>query len=306
MSESGTMMRSTDECEMSRSCHSATSSSAACRLPRSTRREAAQLLRLDRVALVRHRARTLLLALAERLFRLAHLGALQMADLERERLDARSDRRARVQHLGVTVAREHLGRGHRLQPEVLAHVALDRRIDVRVRADRARELADRDRAPGPAPAVRDRGEPACAQSASLAPNVVGSAWMPCVRPTIGVSRNSRARLAIGVLELGRGAGDQVERPRHLQRERGVDDVARRQAVVHPRPGRRADVFLHDVDERGDVVVGDPLALVDRGDVEAGALRARLARRRRERRRAGPTPRPRAPRPRATRRSAPRR
>ena len=31
------MMRSTDECEMSRSCHSATSSSAAWRLPRSTR-----------------------------------------------------------------------------------------------------------------------------------------------------------------------------------------------------------------------------------------------------------------------------
>ena len=31
------MTRSTDECEMSRSCHSATSSSAACRLPRSTR-----------------------------------------------------------------------------------------------------------------------------------------------------------------------------------------------------------------------------------------------------------------------------
>ena len=31
------MMRSTDECEMSRSCHNATFSRPACRLPRSTR-----------------------------------------------------------------------------------------------------------------------------------------------------------------------------------------------------------------------------------------------------------------------------
>ena len=57
------MTRSTDECEMSRSCHSATSSNAACRLPRSTRASPRQLLRLHRVPLVRHRARALLLAL---------------------------------------------------------------------------------------------------------------------------------------------------------------------------------------------------------------------------------------------------
>ena len=99
------MMRSTDECEMSRSCHSATSSSAACRLPRSTRASPRELLRLHRVALVRHRARALLLALAERLLGLAHLGALQVPDLERERLDRRAERRARVQHFGVAVAR---------------------------------------------------------------------------------------------------------------------------------------------------------------------------------------------------------
>ena len=59
--------------------------------------------------------------------------------------------------------------------------------------------------------------------------------------------------------------------RHLQRERGVDDVARREPVVHPRARRRPDLLLHDVDERGDVVIGDLLALVDRVDVETGAL-----------------------------------
>ena len=48
--------------------------------------EAAQLLGLHRIALVRHRARTLLRALAEGFLDLAHLGALEMADLERERL----------------------------------------------------------------------------------------------------------------------------------------------------------------------------------------------------------------------------
>ena len=55
--------------------------------------------------------------------------------------------------------------------------------------------------------------------------------------------------------------------------------------MHPRARRLADALLHDVDERGDVVIGDLLALVDRGDVEAGALADRTRRRRRERHRA---------------------
>jgi len=79
---------------------------------------------------------------------LAYLGALEVPDLERERLDGRADRRARIHHLRVAVARQHLGRGNRLQAEVLADVALNRGVDVRVRAHRARELADRDRRPG--------------------------------------------------------------------------------------------------------------------------------------------------------------
>ena len=54
-------------------------------------------------------------------------------------------------------------------------------------------------------------------------------------------------------------------------ERGVDHVARREAVVHPRALGLADALLHHVDERGDVVLGDELALLDRVDVEAGPL-----------------------------------
>ena len=178
---------------MSRSCQSATSSSAGLQVAAQHARQPAELLALHRVALVRHRARALLLPARNGSSTSRDLGALQVADLERERLDARADRRARVQQLGVTVAREHLGRGHRREPERRAHVLLDARIDVGVGADRARELADRDRV-ARARTRRSMSRRTCsAQSASLTPNVVGSAWMPCVRPTIGVSRNSCAR-----------------------------------------------------------------------------------------------------------------
>ena len=107
--------------------------------------------------------------------------------------------------------------GTGVRPSVLAHVALDRGIDVGVRADRARQLADRDRVARPARS-RSRSRRTCsAQSASLAPNVVGSAWMPWVRPTIGVSRNSRARVAIAASSAAAAPSMQVDGPRQLQR-----------------------------------------------------------------------------------------
>jgi hypothetical protein len=106
-------------------------------------RQPAELLRLDRVALVRHRARALLLALAEGLLGLAHLGALQVPDLERERLDrAPTDAHAYSTRRGDR-AREHLRRGTG-RARAFADVLLDERIDVGERADRARQLADRD------------------------------------------------------------------------------------------------------------------------------------------------------------------
>ena len=84
----------------------------------------------------------------------------------------------------------------------------------------------------------------------------------------------------GVLERGRGREDAVERTRHLERQGSVDDVARREAVVHPRRGGHAHTFLYDVDELGVVVVRHLLAFVDRGDIEAGSFahRARVVRR----------------------------
>ena len=110
-----------------------------------------------------------------------------------------------------------------------------------------------------------------AQSASFTPNVVGSAWMPWVRPTIGVSRYSWACFVIAASSATAASIEQVGGAGQLQRERGVHDVARGEPVVDPGAFRLTDPVLDDVDERGDVVLGDQLARLDRGDVEAGAL-----------------------------------
>src|SRR4029453_18573358 len=106
-------------------------------------REARQALGVDRVALVRHRARALL-ARAERLLDLAHLGALEVADLGREALDSGAGERDRSQQLGVAVARDDLGRdvlAPQLQP--LEHARLVAGLVGPVRADRAGGRGDR-------------------------------------------------------------------------------------------------------------------------------------------------------------------
>ena len=145
MKLSGRMTRSTDECEMSRSCQSAMFSNAAWQLPRISARQADDLLAADRVALVRHRRRALL-PLGERLLDLADFGLLQAANLERELLERRGRDRQRRQQLGVPIALNDLRRDRRrLEPETPADIGFDRRRQVRERADRARQLADADR-----------------------------------------------------------------------------------------------------------------------------------------------------------------
>ena len=74
-----------------------------------------------------------------------------------------------------------------LQTELLADVALDARIEMRVRADRAAELADADAFARLRQALLARGRIRRYISASFSPNVIGSAWMPWLRPIIGVN-----------------------------------------------------------------------------------------------------------------------
>ena len=94
---------------MSRSCQSATFSSPTSAAGADDAREPADPLGDDRVALVRHRRRALLPA-PERLLDLAHLGAGEVADLEREPLERGGDERERAEQLGVPVALDDLRR----------------------------------------------------------------------------------------------------------------------------------------------------------------------------------------------------
>ena len=82
----------------------------------------------------------------------------EMADLGREPLDRRGDQRQRHEELGVAVARDHLGRD-RLgrEAELLGDIRLDRRVDVGEGADRARNRAGRDLAARRDEARRGRG-----------------------------------------------------------------------------------------------------------------------------------------------------
>ena len=99
------------------------------RVPAQHAREAADALAHDRVALVRHRARALLLPRAERLLGLADLRALEVADLGREALEPRAGERDRLQQRGVAVARDDL-RGDRLggEHEAGEHARLEVRV----------------------------------------------------------------------------------------------------------------------------------------------------------------------------------
>ena len=126
-------------------------------------REPADALGDDRVPLVRHRRRALLAA-AERLLHLADLGAREVPDLERERVERRGDDRERREQLGVAVALEDLRRGgRRLEAEPLARDPLELGVGRRVGADGAGELADAhplERPRDPLAAARELERPA--------------------------------------------------------------------------------------------------------------------------------------------------
>ena len=233
MKLSGRITRSTDECEMSRSCHSATFSNAAWQLARSEPRQPDDLLAADRIALVRHRRRALL-PLGERLLDLADLGLLQAADLERELLERRGGDGERRQQLRVTIALDHLRRHRgRLEPEPPADVGLDRRRQVREGADRAGELADADRRPGAAHALdvaAELGVPQRqlqAERHRLGVDAVGAADHRR-RPVLDARGRARRRTSAVEVRQNHVAG-----LAHLQRLRGVDDVRRGHAEVQP-------------------------------------------------------------------------
>ena len=116
-----------------------------------------------------------------------------------------------------------------------------------------------------------------ANTSSFRPNVVGSACTPWVRPMHGVCWNSRARRASTRRRRSTPAASIRARVADLERERGVEHVARGEPVVHvARVG--ADLLRERGRERDHVVAH---ALLDLGD--ARRIDRRLRADRRERR-----------------------
>ena len=199
---------------MSRSCQSGTFSSAAMALPRTTR---ARPLSFSPVIGLR------LCGMAELPFCPAEKYSSTSSTSVRwrwrnsvaQRSMLRRDEREDRLELRVPVALDDLrAERRRLQAEPLADALLHARIEVRVRADRAAQFAHADARLQPR-ASRSTARPNSSHiSASLSPKVIGSAWMPWLRPIIGVILNSMraARDDFAQVRAGPSATGRTPRP----------------------------------------------------------------------------------------------
>ena len=157
-------------------------------------------------------------------------------------------------------------------------------------ADGARDLADADgrrgrgararcRARSPRTRARASGRRSSARRARRASGRSSA--------SAGAPRRASRTASASAVEVRQ---DQVARLAHLERLRGVDDVRRGEAEVQP-ARRRPDLLGHRRRERDDVVLRRLLDLLDAGDVER-ALLADVARRLgRDDARRRPSPRP---------------
>ena len=100
--------------------------------------------------------------------------------------------------------------------------------------------------------------------------MVGSAWMPCERPMVGVSLCSKARRLSAASKLVDIGDQDIGGAHELHVEAGVEHVGRGHALVHE--ARLGADDLGEVGEEGDDVVLDlALDLIDARDVEFGVL-----------------------------------
>ena len=220
-----------------------------------------------------HRRRALL-PFGKRLFHFADLGLLQAADLQCELLETGRGDRERAQQLGVAVALNHLRR-HRiwLEPQAAADRRLDRRIEVRKRADGTGNHADPHAFARAAHALDRAGDVGVPQRQFQAEG--HDLGVDAVRPpdhgrVLVLDRAGLDRIG----KSGQQLEDDVARLDHLQGLRGINHVRGGEAEVQP-AGRRADLLGHRGGEGNDVVLGDSFDFVDARDVE-GALRPQVA------------------------------
>ena len=254
---------------MSRSCHRATFSRAAPRLPRSTR---------ARPTICSHPIGLRLCGMADEPFwplakgsSTSPISVFWSPRISRANFssDAAVIARAATQ-LRVPVALDDLRRhGRRLEPELRADRPLDRRIEVGVGADRAGDLAH-----------RDAGARALHAGDVAADFLVPERQLPAERRGLGVhavraADHRRAAVfqgpgAHGRPQLVEALQHQVARVLHLERQRRVEHVRRGEAEVQP-PRLGADMLGDGRREGDDVVPGDLLDGLDPRDVEGAPL-----------------------------------
>ena len=263
------MMRSTELCEMSRSCQSATFSIRRDHVRTHEPRQAADLFARHGIAFVRHRGTAALLA-AEWLFDFAHFGALQMANLQRDFFERRGDQRERAEILRVAVALNHLRSDWRnAEPKPLADALLRspgrdaKRCRLRRKFFR-RPFARRRRGSGDVALIfRKPVRDFQSEGDRLGMNSVRA---PDLRR---VAKFVRAQVE-DFAKNHQIALDDLRSIANLQRLRGVDDVVRRHAIVQPaRRGGIADRFADVHGERDHVVLHARFDFVDARDVDFG-------------------------------------
>ncbi len=202
-----------------------------------------------------------LLARIERLFGLQHLGALQVADLDRHPLDGGGDHGQGGEIGGVAVPRNHLRRDRLdLQPHLLGDVGLHPGIDVRKGADGAGNGADRDLLAG-----ADQPLAAALELRVVAGELDAKGRRLGVDAVAAAHRRGQLVLDGAALQ-GRqhqvdAADQEIGGPGQLHAEAGVQHVRGRHALVQE-PGFRSDDFGDVRQEGDDVVLGDLLDLVD--------------------------------------------
>ena len=135
------MTRSTEECEISRSCQRATFSNAACALARTTRARPQICSQVTGLRLC-GMAELPFWPLRKVFLSLAHFGALQVADFEGDLFQTGRQHRKSGHEVRVAVPLYHLrGNRRRTQSQLFTDRLFDLGADVREGSDGARDLA---------------------------------------------------------------------------------------------------------------------------------------------------------------------
>src|SRR5579883_3513902 len=234
--------------------------------------ETGDLLAGDGVAFVGHGGGALLYG-GKRLGGFADFGALKMADLDGDFVEAGSNASEHGEVVGVEIAREDLrGDGRGLETETSADFFFGFGADVGEGPDRSRDFADADLFGGLCKAGFVAAELVVperdfkAEGDRLGVHAVGAADLHRVFMLEGELFESGEQL----VEI---SGDEARGVADLQRLCGIDDVIRGEAVMQPAGGVGVVTLFHALGDGGgegdDVVAYFALDFLDTGEVETG-------------------------------------